>query len=392
MGNGRQKQDFRSEEDLKTKKKRSIVFVVFTVTEWNSQDMRNIKYMKIASEIEEEIRQKKIPQGTPVYSVGDIIRKWTVSLLTANHALNLLSDRGVIYRTERQGSFVKQPTQKHTREFHVAYTINEMLLDFKLEQLISKPEKKLVVFLKENNCILTRLPKTLYRDNQAAHRKLKGMDGVLISAVAVNMEQCSHLHDLNMPVMLLHGDKLFDLPFHQVLSDPMPGLREMFLRTLDFDFKGVIMVRHKHHNAAARALACRVAAEESGYTDIRELVIQNDNPYVLAQDLIKDARDYLIFACSSTIAFPLMNAFEDRNMRPSLDYHLVCYDEIESIGVHPKPTNSMTTIGYSHAILLQKAAEVLLEEMQHKSGFIHKILQPATLTVRMSGLNKQLYI
>ena len=350
--------------------------------------MRNIKYMKIASEIEAEIRRKKYPPGTPVYSVGDIIRKWQVSLLTANHALNLLADRGVIYRTERQGSFVKQPAPEPEREFQVAYTIYEKIEDFKLEQLITKPEKNLVEFLSGNHCILTRLPKTLYQDNQAAHRELDGKDGVLISAVAVNLVQCSHLHDLTMPVMLVHGDKLFDLPFHQVLSDPMPGLREMFRLASDFHFKGVIMVRHDHPNGAARAMACRTAALENGYSDIRELVIQKENPYTQALKLIKEAGDHLIFACSSKIAFPFMNAFEDQKLRPSMDYHLVCYDEIESIGVHPKPTSSMTTIGFSHTMLLQKAAEILLAEMQHKSGFIHKILLPATLTVRISGLNR----
>ena len=350
--------------------------------------LRDIKYMSIASEIEAEIRENKLEPGTPVYSVHAIMSKWGVSMRTANHALTVLSNRKIIQKIQGKGCFVCQKVKKRiTREYEVAYTISDYN-DIKLEQLIGVPERILIGLLKDNHCHLTRLNKLIYSDEKAAHAALKDMDSVLISAVGVNFLPLYHLHDLKMPVVLVHGDVIVDLPFHQVLPDPMPGLRTMFAKAKPFGFKGVIIAGHNHHNGISRVNSCRRAAEEAGYTDIKEIVFDSSaNAYLKAKKIIPLLPDYLVFACSSLIAFPIMNAFEDSFLRPSEDYHLVCYDEIESIGVHPKSSDVMTTIGYSHEKTYQTAVAILLSEMKSPSGLIKKILVPTTLTVRQSGLS-----
>ena len=215
--------------------------------------MRNIKYIRIASEIEEEIRKKNLPEGTPVYSVHDIMEKWSVSLDTANHALNLLSDRKVVCRVRGQGSFVcKTKSGSKPREYRVAYTIckND---SFKLQKLLDVPEKRLIDLLKANHCRLIRLDCEVYQNDKAIHQILKDVDGVVISAVSVAMTQCLHMYDLNIPVVLVHGDILYNLPFHQILPDPMTGLRQMFAKAKPFGFKGVVIVSHNHHNGESRA-------------------------------------------------------------------------------------------------------------------------------------------
>jgi len=350
--------------------------------------LRDIKYMRIASEIEEEIREKKMEVGAPVYSVHAIMSKWGVSMRTANHTLELLTNRKIICRIQGKGCFVcKKAIKRRAREYRVAYTISKFD-DFKLEQLIGVPEMKLIRLLKDNHCLLTRLDKHIYKNDKVCHAELKKMDGVLISATIVNILQFPHLHDLKIPAVLVHGDIITDMPFHQVLPDPMPGLREMFGKAKPFGFKGVIIVRHEHTNGKKRADSCRQAAEESGYGDIREFVFHSSqNAYSKAKEVIPFLPDYLVFACSCLIAFPFMNAFDDSGLGPSVDYHMVCYDEIESIGVHPKPAEVMTTIGYSHEITYKTAAEILLSEMKHPSGLIKKILVPTSLTIRQSGLN-----
>ena len=349
--------------------------------------LRDIKYMRIASEIEDEIKKGNLLPGAPVYSIREIIRKWNVSLFTANHALSLLTSRGIICRIHGKGCFVNKPLQhRKNRIFHVAYTIYRQS-NFKLERLIHEPESRLIDLLRDNYCILKRLDKVIYRDAESVLSAMEGMDGAVISLASVPISRCLHMYKLRIPVVLVHGDIICNLPFHQVLPDPMPGLREMFVRAEQFHFKGVIIVCHNHLNGKSRARSCREAAIEFGYSDIREIVFERtENSYTKAQDVIPFLSDYLIFTCSCLIAFPFMDAFDNRSLRPSVDYHLVCYDEIESIGVHPKASEVMTTIGYSHEKLCQTASNILLSEMKHSSGLIKKIMIPTALTVRRSGL------
>ena len=107
----------------------------------------------------------------------------------------------------------------------------------------------------------------------------------------------------------------------------------------------------------------------------------------MAMELAPSLKNTLVFTCSCTIAFPFLNAFSDtKKLSPSKDYHLVCYDDIESIGIMPKPAPVMTTIGYSHKKLIQNAAKILLDEMNEPGGCIKKILIPTSLTIRGSGL------
>ena len=162
----------------------------------------------------------------------------------------------------------------------------------------------------------------------------------------------------------------------------------MFRKAELFHPDHLIIVSHDHLNGRARAAVCRKAAEEFGIHNISSYFFTiKDNPYNKAQQLLPSIKNALIFVCSSTIAFSFLEAFStEKRLRPSEDYHLVCYDEIESIGVLPQPVPVMTTIGYSHRDLIRKAAKLLLDEMREPSGCTQKLLIPTHLTIRKSGL------
>ena len=349
-----------------------------------------IKYMQIAKEIATEIRERKLPPESPVYSVREIMKKWNAASLSAQHALKLLEEKGIIFRIPRKGCFVRarKSGSRKGGTFKVAYSIFNEPYGLKLEQLIGHPEEKLLHILENNGCILKCLSKQIFRDPGSVRHELKGMDGLLVSAVHVYLQECRNLHELKIPAVAIHGDILLDLPIHQVLPDPMPGIRAMFHAAEKFRPDRLVIVSHNYPNGLAREAACRKAAEDFGIRNISSVIFsEHENAYNKAKQLQPLIKNALIFACSSTIAFPFWNALsEGKKLRPSEDYHLVCYDEIESIGVLPQPVPVMTTIGYSHAELIRKAAKLLLDEMREPSGCTQKILIPTHLTIRRSGL------
>ena len=345
--------------------------------------------MQIAKEIATEIRERKLPPESPVYSVREIMKKWKLSSESAQKAVKRLEERGIIYRIPRKGCFVKAPEKKRdNRIFKVAYSIFNEPYGLKLEQLIGHPEEKLLHILENNGCILKCLSKQIFRDPGSVRHELKGMDGLLVSAVHVYLQECRNLHELKIPAVAIHGDILLDLPIHQVLPDPMPGIRAMFHAAEKFRPDRLVIVSHDYPNGLAREAVCRKAAEDFGIRNISSVIFSEyENAYNKAKQLLPTIRNTLLFVCSSTIAFPFWNALsEEKKLRPSEDYHLVCYDEIESIGVLPQPVPVMTTIGYSHTELIRKAAKLLLDEMREPSGCTQKILIPTHLTIRRSGL------
>lgn len=216
-----------------------------------------IKYIQTAQAIEDEIRKRKITPDSPVYSVREIMKKWKLSSESAQKAVKRLEERGIIYRIPRQGCFVKAPEKKrNSRDFKVAYSIVNRSSELKLEQLIQHPEEELIHILENNGCILKNLSNRIFRDPETILRQLEGMDGLLVSAVNVNMQECSALYDLKIPAVAIHGDILLDLPIHQVLPDPMPGIRAMLKKAESFHPDHLIIVSHDHLNGRARAAAC----------------------------------------------------------------------------------------------------------------------------------------
>ena len=368
--------------------------MIYSCRKWrNSMAQKiphTIKYIQTAQEIEDEIRKRGMTQDSPVYSVREIMKKWKLSSESAQKAVKRLEERGIIYRIPRKGCFVKAPEKKRdNRIFKVAYSILNRSYELKLEQLIQHPEEELILILENSGCSMKNLSNRIFRVPDLIRKQLEGMDGLLVSAVNVNLPECSALYDLKIPTVAIHGDILLDLPIHQVLPDPMPGIRAMFKKSQSFHPDHLIIVSHDHLNGLARAAACRKAAEEFGIHNISSLILGwKDNPYNKAQQLLPSIKNALIFVCSSTIAFSFWEAFSlEKKLRPSADYHLVCYDEIESIGVLPQPVPVMTTIGYSHRDLIRKAAKLLLDEMREPGGCTQKLLIPTHLTIRKSGLS-----
>ena len=348
-----------------------------------------IKYIQTAQEIEDEIRKRGMTPDSPVYSVREIMKKWKLSSESAQKTVKRLEERGIIYRIPRKGCFVKAPEKKrNSRDFKVAYSIVNRSGELKLEHLIQHPEEELLHILENSGCILKNVSNRFFRVRETILRQLEGMDGLLVSAVNVNLPECSALYDLKIPTVAIHGDILLDLPIHQVLPDPMPGIRAMFQAAEKFRPDRLVIVSHDHLNGLARAAACRKAAEAFGMHDISSIIFTSkDNAYNKAKQLLPLIKNALIFACSSTIAFSFWDFFSgEKKLRASEDYHLVCYDEIESIGVLPQPVPVMTTIGYSHRDLIRRAAKILLDEMREPGGCTQKILIPTHLTIRKSGL------
>jgi ABC-type glycerol-3-phosphate transport system substrate-binding protein/DNA-binding transcriptional regulator YhcF (GntR family) len=72
-------------------------------------------YVKIAGEILKSIEDETFPQGSMLPSERVLAERHNVSSIVVNKALNLLSERGVIEKIPRKGSFVRERRKKMRR-------------------------------------------------------------------------------------------------------------------------------------------------------------------------------------------------------------------------------------------------------------------------------------
>jgi len=69
------------------------------------------KYMRIKQEIAREIRSGRLPPGSRVSSESEIMQEYGVGRMTANRALRLLAEDGLVVRIQGHGTFVdERPT------------------------------------------------------------------------------------------------------------------------------------------------------------------------------------------------------------------------------------------------------------------------------------------
>jgi GntR family transcriptional regulator len=110
------------------------------------------KYIRIAEEIKEDIRNGTISPGQKVYSEAQIIGKYEVSTTTARKALDSLKNSGLIERIQGKGTFVKEQKVERSLRKVISFTENMELQNI-------KPSAKL-------------LEKTILDGNTEYHEKL----------------------------------------------------------------------------------------------------------------------------------------------------------------------------------------------------------------------------
>ena len=77
----------------------------------------------IRTALEEMIFQGKLRSGEKLASNSELAAQFGVSTLTADRAVRILVDKGLVYRKHGIGTFVSSPKQheaKHKRKYHIA--------------------------------------------------------------------------------------------------------------------------------------------------------------------------------------------------------------------------------------------------------------------------------
>lgn len=349
-----------------------------------------IQYKKIAENIRETIVRNHLKAGTRLLSAKRLAQECRVSLKTAQNALALLVEKGIVYRIGGSGTFVG-PRPQATRTLKIGCTLRSISenRNENLNVFLNYPADHALEYLREHNCEIRYLPTEIYHMNEDISSYLTGLDGILLSGTAVSMDECFQLYSLKIPCVVFQSDSLMDYPVSQVLPDHLTGIRKIF-QLSPKRYSGLVAVCGNFPNGLARRDAFRKVALEYGYTqkEITEISLEfhQPNAYILGRNLADHCNGKLIFSCSDCYTADMIRALEAAGKKFGQDYEIIGYDNSEGEGFRPFSEPIITSVSSDNETCAILAAKLLIEKIRVPDSTTTIIRVPTRLTIRKTAL------
>ena len=352
---------------------------------------RKVQYIYVADKIRTWVKSQKLKPDTPVMSCRDIAQKYDVSIKTARNAVTQLVDEGVLYLVQGSGTFVKNYLGKE-RELNIGCAISYSKQHSENEELSTKLRQYSDValdFLSKHNCNIQHIPNIVIHNNDELKKYIDGLDGLLISAMDVDLAECNELYKLNIPIVIFQAEHEHDLPFSQVVPDHFIAMRKLFELARPEMYSKLIVVYQDYSNLIARRDAFVKCALNAGFSeeqiDFCEAV--EGESYSIGMKIADIPGSKLIFSTSAMLTMPVYNALCNNKLIPGQDFELIGYDDLENIEAHSGSTSQITAIDYSRKMASLTAAELLIEEIRKKRNFKMVVKLPTELIIRESALS-----
>ena len=348
------------------------------------------KYAKVLEGLRVKIQSGEYTGLLPgVQALG---KEYEVNLMTANKAVNMLVDEGLLYRIPRQGTYVKR-MRSHT-----------------MAALLPNPYGPLQGYLihgVEGGCRATEnhfifkahrddptqeleAVKSLFNDNKA--------DGLVLWPCQSRLDSpaIEYLRDQHFPVVMVVAVAVQDQPeFSSVISDEMRGGELATQHLIDQGCKNIVCVVPD----GPVEWTCKMQARRAGYRNVIKkagLEPHGDlhvdfakhgprEEFDVTPELIDQLKQYDgVFFFNDVIATSAMKLMEHTGMRIPEDIAVVGFDNIELAELF-----GISSVWQNFKQIGVTAAELLMKNIEDRDMPAKQIVLEPELIVRRSSLRSQ---
>ena len=344
------------------------------------QHKNKVEY--VAAELRQKILSGAISPSQRLATSVEIAREYGVSMMTADRALKLLVEEGLIVRTKGQGTRVLPARKKFT----IA------LLDNKTGSLSRNDQ---VIYEQNTYPIILRecaargmILKHVYSLNSPIGRKA---DGILTS---VNLNP-STLPD--MPIAYFRDYRMIDRPFIQVVPDLTSVMNDIFRNITDKLDRQYYITMTGTPNIRLFGEKFLMFAKQHGIPSTSmHISIETTNKGLTADQIgynfgkeIPEPRNAVIFSTSDFRSAGILRALDERGVPPEA-YDLISCNNWESYGFNPFPTPRMTSIDFRREDMFIRLIDMLYNAIVHKDNNVINIAKiPAVLKIRQSAFARR---
>lgn len=349
-----------------------------------------MRVKELAELLKKEIRRKQLAPGSQVDSARKLITKYEVSLVTANRALNLLTDEKILYRIQGGGTFVA--SREHMFSRHIT-TIGLSFYNYPSlhhsEGGISgfgQFQNQIVDMIKQNNCNISMVSRNEKKNLDLFAQTISNTDGLIINKDLVRRENIPLLLNYNRPVILMDLPCVRELPFHQVVPDYFIGFKKLidYLEELGCDSIVPVGVSNTEAHNYRRKLF-RKTVDECGsrlrvMDDLTVELLPNDmgrsSGRLIAKKYLQLKERPAIFAVSDFIALGILDVLLDNNLKPGKDFKLIGYDNLEANGFCPFEEPMLTSLEAPKAELASQIVKLLFEQIKAQDKMVRIVKVP----------------
>ncbi|MDD5644927.1 MAG: GntR family transcriptional regulator [bacterium] len=347
------------------------------------------KYAIIEDYIENMVKEGKLKPGDKVFSESKISEKFSVTEMTARHALESLKNKGVVCRIHGKGTFVTGGDSFGSGKGNLWFVLPEKLAGIEpnpyyspvlwgAEKAAKKSGYRLVIMSVDEH-------KKIFAEKVDANR----VKGVILSGFYASGGIKGFL-SRNIPVVMvdcLDNSGVCD----SVYPDNFSGVRTALEYLVSRGHKKIAHIAGniKHTNGDERVRAYLKFSSDNGFRGSESLILKGDFLFAAAKKAVetnfkKIRKCSAVFAANDLSALGAVSALKKRGVKIPEDVSIMGFDDIDS-SKYSSP--ELTTIRVDKCSM-GEAAVGYLEERINGISFGQRIKRVRTgLVIRNSVLN-----
>ena len=348
----------------------------------------------IREALEEMILRGNFRTGEQLASNAELAARFGVSTLTADRAVRLLVDKGLVYRKHGVGTFVGSPEQREQKQkYRIAVADKKFPATPVWESAMGIRTRISIQHLYIKQCDVKLIDYPTLCDPKLFAAAIDGMDGLLITSGFIDPLTVEILKKLEIPVVITHLEEELDLPFHQIMFDNSRGIRAAVEKILQQNPPEILIVYENHSNGLLRKEMFEKSVISGGYPEkqIKFCCVETDAltnaipSYRLGLRLCSEIKEKFLFSTSDVVSFSLLEAFREKGLEAGKDFQLLSYDNLEDYGCLPYKEPCLTTIDAPKARLAERSSDLLLEQIGKSLDETVIVRIPTRLVVRKTA-------
>lgn len=352
------------------------------------------KTENIREALEEMILRGNFRSGEQLASNSELAERFDVSTLTADRAVRLLVNKGLVYRKHGVGTFVASPEQRESKQkYRIAVADTKFPATPAWESAMGLRTRISIQNFYMKNCDVKLIDYPTVCDFELLQKELTGVNGLLITSGFIDPVTVKNLKQLEIPIVITHLEEVLDFPFHQIMYDNRRGIDEAVERVLVQDPAEILIVYESHKNGQNRKKLFEDSLIAAGYPAkrLRSHCVETDAlvnaipSYRVGLKLSSTVKGKFLYSTSDVVSFSLIEAFRENGLEAGRDFQLLSYDNLEDYGYLPFKKPYLTSIDAPKSRLAERSVDLLLEQIEKKADESVVVRIPTRLVIRKTA-------
>ncbi len=353
-------------------------------------ESRQTKSSGLADRLRAELLAGQYPSGSPVASVRELARRYGISTVTADKILRQLVKEDFLYRVPQSGTFIKHDPPPVPVIGYGGY-LPPIREDIMTDNLLESAFRHLQDYLAERDIELHIVPYHELRHKAQAEKRLKHLNGLLLSSAYVDDATRPALWQFSGRIVIVGDTHIIDrLPCSQIIPDYTDALRKLSMKyDLDF-YKRILILSAGHPNAVASERQIReilpilgVSAEKIESLNLP--CVNNLSAQMAAlrhfSSSIPDFANTLLISLSDYFSRGILEVFRGREEEMP---DLLSIDNLEDYDTAQEEKSFLTAIDRRLPDIYEEGVRLLTRLITEKDECSYLVRIPARLVVRNS--------